>query len=81
MVVMAYENDLTPKEMAGLIEIFSMTNAADFDDMELHQEGSHRALYNYITKTLGLSVEAGRGPVWHRAKRLIDHDRSNSIPA
>lgn len=73
--------NLSLNELDGLAQIFAEAEEADIEDMELHEEGSHRALYNYITKTLGLYVEAGRGPVWHRAKRLIDHDRSNSIPA
>lgn len=41
-------------------------------DWELYETGRHRDLNNYLTKTMGLPVQAGRGPVWYRAQALIE---------
>ena len=41
------------------------------DDTDLYETGGHRDLYNYLTKGMGLSVQPGRGPAWHRAQALI----------
>ena len=46
------------------------------DDMVLHDYGPHRDIYNYLVKELGLKVQPERGPVWYRAKRLLERAAS-----
>ncbi|OQY27048.1 MAG: hypothetical protein B6243_13445 [Anaerolineaceae bacterium 4572_5.2] len=41
--------------------------------------GGHRALYDYLSKGLGLSVREGRGPAWHRANDLVKHYESERM--
>ena len=60
-------------DYATLKELFLKAEPADVQDMDLHETGSHRALFEMLTRKLGLDVEAGRGPVWHRSKRLLNH--------
>jgi len=64
--------EVTPGEYAQLKALFDACVEADIDDTELHPEGSHRALYTYLTRGIGLFVEAARGATWHRAKVLIE---------
>jgi len=64
--------ELTETEYKGLKALFEIAQPADEDDLELHEEGTHRAIYAYLTKAIGLDVVAGRGPVWHRARKLIE---------
>lgn len=72
---------ITEDEYLRLKALFNACNETDNDDMELHPEGSHRALYNYLNHGLGLFIEAGRGPVWYRAKALLNHhNEKNSNP-
>ena len=33
---------------------------------------SSKYISQYLTKAMGLSVQRGRGPAWHRAKALIE---------
>lgn len=65
------KEELTATEYTQLRRLFDQATETDIDDMDLHAEGNHRALYNFLTRGLGLFVEAGRGPVWHRAKALL----------
>lgn len=51
---------------------------------------SESSKYNvqYLTKAMGLSVQRGRGPAWHRAKALMEkfgvthwEDASRPLPS
>lgn len=64
--------DITPNEYRDLLQLMTDADPAPIDDMDLYEFGNHRDLYIYLTKTMALSVPAGRGPVWHRAKALIE---------
>lgn len=65
--------EITETEYARLLKLLAGTEKADLDDMELNDFGNHRALYQYLTEGLGVYVEPGRGPVWHRAMQLVKH--------
>lgn len=62
---------ITPAEYEDLRRLLTGPEEPAIDDMELHDTGGHRALYDYLTRRMGLSVEPGRGPVWRRAKDLV----------
>lgn len=64
--------DITAEEYRQLLQLMAEVDPTDREDMELYEYGGHRNLYTYLTKQMGLSVEKGRGPVWHRAKALVD---------
>lgn len=64
--------EITEAEYLGLIGLMDGLEQPDKNDMELYDTGGHRDLYNYLTRQMGLSVEAGRGPVWYRAQALIE---------
>lgn len=64
--------EITEKEHLALLQLMDGLEQPDPDDMDLHEMGGHRALFNYLTKEMGLSVQPGRGPVWYRAKRLVE---------
>ena len=64
---------ITLAEYDDLVHLMDGIEEPDPSDMELHDTGDHRALYDYLTKQMGLSVRPGRGPAWHRAKALIDN--------
>lgn len=64
--------EITAEEYQQLVQFMAEVDPADREDMALYEFGGHRNLYNYLTKQMGLSVEQGRGPVWHRAKALVD---------
>ena len=69
--------EITATEYARLISLMAGLEQPDKNDMDLYDTGGHRALYNYLTRQMGLSVEAGRGPVWYRAQALIQaHQKS-----
>lgn len=51
------------------------------DDTDLYDVGGHRELYNYLTKGMGISVQKGRGPAWHRANDLIEKFEAEIIKA
>lgn len=68
--------EITEMEYVRLSELLKGTEEAYLDDMELHDLGNHRALYTYLSEGLGLFVEPGRGPVWHRARKLAKHYES-----
>jgi hypothetical protein len=61
---------ITPDEYDQLRHLMVDLEVPDPDDFDLYETGGHRALYNYLTQGLGLSVQAGRGPVWQRANDL-----------
>ncbi len=63
---------ITKTEYESLQRLMDGIEQPDTNDMVLHEVGSHRAVYDYLRKGIGLSVQAGRGPVWHRAKRLVE---------
>ena len=68
--------EMTESEYERLLVLLACAEAADQDDMVLHDFGPHRGLYAYLTEGLGLYVEPGRGPVWSRAKELVrQHER------
>jgi hypothetical protein len=62
---------VTPAEYENLLQLLVGLEELATDDMELYDTGRHRALYDYLTQRMGLSVEAGRGPVWRRARDLV----------
>jgi len=64
--------DITEKEYEDLLRLMDGLEQPDPDDMELHEMGGHRALYNYLTTQMGISVQKGRGPVWFRGRRLVE---------
>ena len=64
--------EITDAEFHSLKELVAAAEQPDPDDMELHPVGHHRTLYTYLTKEMGLTVTPGRGPVWSRAKTLLD---------
>ena len=70
---------IDPGEYGWLLVLFEVAQKADSDDMDLAETGAHRALHSFLTQRLGLDVEAGRGPVWHRAAKLLDAYRA-AIP-
>ena len=65
--------EITDEEYEQLLELMATADQANIDDMSLYDFGRHRDLYNFLTHKMGLSVRAGRGPVWHRAKDLLNH--------
>lgn len=69
--------EITAAEYAQLVDLMAHTDQADIDDMALYETGPHRDLYTFLTRKLGLSVKPGRGPVWHRAKALLDHHQAS----
>lgn len=64
--------EVTEEEYNQLLRLMDGVEEAHIDDMALYEFGGHRELYNFLTKRMGLSVKKGRGPVWYRAKALID---------
>jgi hypothetical protein len=64
--------EITSEEYTQLLQLVDEADQAVLEDMELYEFGGHRNLYNFLTKKMGLSVKKGRGPVWHRAKVLVD---------
>ena len=64
--------EITTEEYEQLLLMMDGVQEAHNDDMVLYEFGGHRDLYNYLTKQMGLSVQQGRGPVWHRVKALIN---------
>ncbi len=69
---------ITPNEYRDLKQLMQGLEQPDIDDMDLYETGGHRTLYDYLTQQMGLSVQAGRGPAWHRARTLLDHYDSES---
>ncbi len=65
--------EIMPEDYEQLAKLTANTDPADIEDMVLHDFGGHRDLYNFLTSKMGLSVKPGRGPVWHRAKDLLNH--------
>lgn len=64
--------EITEEEYNQLLSLINGIEEAHIDDMALYEFGGHRDLYNFLTKRMGLLVKKGRGPVWHRAKALVD---------
>jgi hypothetical protein len=62
---------ITDQEYQCLIELMTNLDQPAEDDEDLYETGRHRELYDYLTKTMGLSVQKGRGPAWYRAAALI----------
>ncbi len=62
---------ITPQEYDDLVRLLDGLAEPAGDDMDLYETGGHRALYEYLTRQMGLSVPAGRGPAWHRAQDLV----------
>lgn len=63
--------DITQIEYEHLLKLMDGLEQPDVDDMDLYETGGHRDLYTYLTKSMGLSGQPGRGPAWHRAEALI----------
>lgn len=71
--------EITSQEYTDLLLLLADTAPADLDDLDLYETGQHRALYNYLTQKMGLSVIAGRGPVWYRANQLVQAHQAEHI--
>lgn len=72
--------EISRQEYELLQRLMDGIEQPDEDDMVLHETGSHRALYEYLRREMGLPVQAGRGPAWHRAKRLIEaYEQQNGL--
>ena len=63
--------NITQAEYEHLLTLMDGLEKPSIDDMDLYDTGGHRDLYSYLTKGMGLSVQPGRGPAWHRAEALI----------
>lgn len=63
---------ITAEEYSHLVRLMEGLEQPAIDDIDLHDTGGHRDLYTFLTRGMGLSVQPGRGPAWHRAKTLID---------
>lgn len=63
--------DIIPAEYARLRDLMDGLPEPDPDDEDLYETGGHRMLYDYLTQGMGLPVQRGRGPAWHRANALI----------
>ncbi|NJM52667.1 MAG: hypothetical protein HC846_04270 [Blastocatellia bacterium] len=73
------QEELTEAEYTRLRQLLDGAEQPDIDDMTLHDEGTHRAIYNYLTRGFALSVAKGRGPAWHRATKLVNaYEKRNS---
>lgn len=62
---------ITQKEYQRLVQLMDGLERPSIDDMDLYDTGGHWELYLYLTKVMGLSVQKGRGPAWHRGNALI----------
>ncbi len=67
---------ITPNEYRDLKQLMQGLEQPDIGDMDLYDTGGHRTLYDYLTQQMGISVQAGRGPAWHRANVLLDQYQS-----
>ena len=63
---------ITPAEYERLSQLMTGLEQPAPDDTDLFDTGGHRALYDYLTKAMGLPVQKGRGPAWHRAHDLLN---------
>ncbi|MCB0174930.1 MAG: hypothetical protein KDJ97_30755 [Anaerolineae bacterium] len=63
---------ITLEEYKQLRRLMAGLEQPDIDDVDLYETGGHHALYDYLTRGMGLTVQPGRGPAWHRAKVLIE---------
>jgi len=72
---------ITQEEYDHLLNLMAGLEKPDLDDMDLFDMGGHQDLYTYLTKSMGLSVQPGRGPVWHRAEALIKKYEAESLRA
>lgn len=63
-LIMADEYERLCRLMEGLA-------VPDPGDMDLHERGGYRALYDYLATGLGISVLPGRGAVWQGAADLV----------
>lgn len=71
--------EITSDEYERLAQLMSESKPADVDDLVLYDFGGHRALYDFLTQGMGLSVKRGRGPVWHRGRDLMRYYESNHL--
>jgi hypothetical protein len=69
---------ITAEEYKQLCRLMEALEQPSMDDLDLYDTGGHRELYNYLTKAMGLSVQRGRGPAWHRAKALMEKYETDS---
>jgi hypothetical protein len=63
---------ITATEYMQLARLMENLEQPTVDDLDLYDAGGHRDLYTYLTQGLGLPVQPGRGPAWHRAKALLE---------
>ncbi len=73
--------EITAQEYDKLVQLMDGLEHPHADDLELYEFGGHRDLYDYLTKGMGLSVQKGRGPAWHRANALINKHELSHKPA
>jgi len=63
---------ITPTEYERLRQLLAGLEQPAPDDTDLFDTGGHRVLYDYLTREMGLPVQKGRGPAWHRANDLLN---------
>ncbi len=71
--------EITQEECEHLLRLMDGLEQPEAGDTDLYDTGGHRELYNYLTKGMGLSVQKGRGPAWHRANALIKKYKAGSL--
>jgi hypothetical protein len=70
---------ITPEEYKHLLRLMDGLEQPGVDDTDLYDTGRHWELYTYLTKQMGLSVQKGRGPAWHRAAALINKHETEAM--
>lgn len=73
--------EITQAEYSRLAALLESAEQPARDDMDLFDVGAHRRLYDYLVNGLGVVVEPGRGPVWRRAKKLIENFEQTKFEA
>jgi hypothetical protein len=71
--------EITPAEYARLRQLMNGLAEPAPDDEDLYETGGHRMLYDYLTQSMGLPVQRGRGPAWHRASALIKRYEAGNL--
>jgi hypothetical protein len=62
---------ITLAEYENLRQLLAGLDEPTLDDTDLYDSGGHQALYDYLTRGMGLPVQRGRGPAWRRARDLL----------
>ncbi len=71
------QEELLENERMELQKLFDACSPVSYSDDVLHEYGTHRELYDYITKKLRLDCVATRGKTYRRAKLLLEANEEN----